>query len=161
PPMALFRPLSAQCRAFSTTPIRAGTKETLRGTHAAIPPYPYGTARWYKQSNTGLYGGVKIQFGNIVSEKNEIKTRRRWHPNVQRKKLFSVALNRFIRVKLTARALRTIDKVGGLDEYLLGDKPARVKELGMKGWLLRWRIMQTGAVQRRFRRERGELRIPT
>lgn len=50
--------------------------------------------------------------------------------------------------------LRTVDKVGGLDEYLLGEKPARLKELGMAGWKLRWRIMQSGMVQRRFNMQR-------
>ena len=40
--------------------------------------------------------------------------------------------------------LRTIDKCGGLDNYLLGNKAQRVKELGLKGWELRWRVMQSG-----------------
>ncbi len=52
------------------------------------------------------------------------------------------------------RALRTIDKEGGLDNYLLGEKPARIKELGMGGWLLRWRIMNTNHVRRRVEQER-------
>lgn len=65
-----------------------------------------------------------------------------------------MALNRFVRVKVLARVLRTIDKVGGLDEYLLGEKPARIKELGMGGWALRWRLMRTEAVKERFRLQR-------
>lgn len=56
--------------------------------------------------------------------------------------------------------LRTIDKVGGLDEYLLGEKPARIKELGMGGWLLRWRIMQTDTVKKRFAEQRKALGLP-
>ena len=40
--------------------------------------------------------------------------------------------------------LRTIDKCGGLDGYLLGNKAQRIKELGVKGWELRWRVMQSG-----------------
>ena len=50
--------------------------------------------------------------------------------------------------------LRTVDKCGGLDEYLLGEKAQRIKELGMGGWKLRWRIMQTEKVKERFRRQR-------
>ena len=50
-----------------------------------------------------------------------------------------------------------MDKVGGLDEYLLGEKPARIKELGMGGWLLRWRIMQTDVVRQRFAAERAQM----
>lgn len=63
-------------------------------------------------------------------------------------------------MKVQARVLRTIDKVGGLDEYLLGGKRARVKELGMGGWALRWRIWQTEMVTERFRRERERLGVP-
>ena len=53
--------------------------------------------------------------------------------------------------------MRTIDKVGGLDEYLLGEKTGRVKELGMEGWALRWRVMRTEKVRERFARERERL----
>jgi len=56
--------------------------------------------------------------------------------------------------------LRTVDKCGGLDEYLLGDKAARIKELGMGGWKLRWRIMQTETIKERFRLERQALGLP-
>ena len=65
-----------------------------------------------------------------------------------------MALNRFVRVKVLARVLRTIDKVGGLDEYLLGEKPGRIKDLGMGGWALRWRLMRTDAVKERYRLQR-------
>lgn len=61
---------------------------------------------------------------------------------------------------MQARVLRTIDKVGGLDEYLLGGKRARMKELGMGGWALRWRIWQTEMVTERFRKEREALGVP-
>ncbi len=63
-------------------------------------------------------------------------------------------MEKFVRVKVQARVLRTIDKVGGLDEYLLGDKAARIKELGMEGWAMRWRLIQTKSVQERFRQEK-------
>ena len=63
-------------------------------------------------------------------------------------------MGKFVRVKVQARVLRTIDKVGGLDEYLLGDKAARIKELGTAGWGMRWKLMQTKAVQERFRQEK-------
>lgn len=63
-------------------------------------------------------------------------------------------------MKVQARVLRTIDKVGGLDEYLLGGKKARVKELGMGGWALRWKIWQTEMVSERFKKERERLGVP-
>ena len=124
------------------------------------PPYPHGPAQHYKQRNTGLYGNAKIQYGNKVSERNEVKTRRVWRPNIHRKRLWSDALQKFIQLKVQARVLRTIDKVGGLDEYLLGEKSARIKELGVAGWALRWRIMQTKAVMERLGRRREEVGVP-
>jgi len=122
-----------------------------------VPPYPYGPSPIYKQSNFGLYGRQKIQFGNSVSEEHGVKNRRYWRPNVQRKRLWSESLQRFVRVRITTRVLRTVDKCGGLDEYLLGEKPQRIKELGMGGWKLRWRIMQTESIKERFRRQREAL----
>jgi large subunit ribosomal protein L28 len=149
-------------RTFSTTSSRTAKSHTARleAEHSSIPPYPYGPSQWYKQSNFGLYGGLAVRSGNMVSKKNEIKTRRTWRPNVQQKRLWSVALKKMIRVRVTSRVLRTIDKVGGLDEYLLGEKTARVRELGMGGWKLRWRVMQTEAVRERFRAEREKLGLP-
>jgi len=57
-------------------------------------------------------------FGNMRSH-SERKVRRNWKPNVQTKKFFSPLLNKSIRLRVTTRALRTIDKLGGIDEYLL------------------------------------------
>lgn len=123
---------------------------------ARIPPYPYGPARIYKQSDKGLYAGKRIQFGNKVSDHNN-KTRRVWKVNVLRQDIYSEALNKNIRLRVTQKALRTIDKCGGLDNYLLGNKTRRIKELGLTGWNLRWRIMQTPMVKERLRQE--EIRL--
>ncbi|CAM6123902.1 unnamed protein product [Calypogeia fissa] len=71
------------------------------------------------RANRGLYAGRHIQFGNKVSEDGGNKSRRTWKPNVQAKRIFSLALDHFIRINLTTHALRSIDKAGGLDEYLL------------------------------------------
>ena len=101
-----------------------------------------------------------MQFGNNVSEKTEIKTRRNWHPNVQRKTLYSAALDRRIKVRVSTRVLRTIDKVGGLDEYLLGDKTSRIRDLGMEGWKLRCMVMAQPEVQERMNRQRAIFGLP-
>ena len=67
---------------------------------------------------------------------------------------YSEALGAKIKTKLTMRVLKTIKKEGGLENYILKDKPARVKELGPGGWNLRWLLMQTRTVQERFNEER-------
>lgn len=76
------------------------------------------------------------------------------------KRLWSDGLGRFVQVKVRARVLRTIDKCGGLDEYLLGEKPGRVKELGVAGWGLRWLVSRTGKVRRRVEGQREALGLP-
>ncbi|KAL8646411.1 MAG: hypothetical protein Q9226_006867 [Calogaya cf. arnoldii] len=146
-------------RTFSTTTqaLARPSRSALRHRHRDIPTYPHGPSLIYQQSNFGLYGNVKPQFGNKVSEKNEIKTRRKWEPNIHDKRLWSVALGKYVQVRVQARVLRTIDKAGGLDEYLLGESPARIKELGMEGWKMRWRLLQDRGVKERLRRRRVEL----
>ncbi|EGD97954.1 50S ribosomal protein L24 [Trichophyton tonsurans CBS 112818] len=152
---ASFSNISLQAtRSFSTTlPIqRAATLP------AEIPPCPYGPRRTFKQADSGLYGGATIIFGNKISKgRNKGKTRRIWKPNVRKEKVYSKALDEEIELKVTHGVLRTINKVGGLDEYLLGDKPARIKELGMFGWKLRWRVMTSLAMKEKFALERQQL----
>ena len=126
-----------------------------------IPPYPYGRKHFFPQADSGLFGGSIIQSGNKISKgKNEGKTRRTWKPNICVEKLYSEALGKTLTIKVQHRVLRTIRKVGGLDQYLLGDKPARIKELGVFGWKLRWRVMMSRAMQRRYNEERKQLELP-
>ena len=125
-----------------------------------VPEYPYGPFRTYKQANQGLFGGAKIRFGNTVAEEHGRRSRTSWLPNRHVKRLWSPALNDFIRTRLTSQVLRTIDGLGGIDEYLLGAKAARIKKLGPAGWALRWKIIQTPAIQARFAREREALGLP-
>ncbi|CAG8555165.1 7954_t:CDS:1 [Paraglomus occultum] len=87
----------------------------------------------FKRAQRGLFGGKRIHYGNRVSE-NDNKTRRRWLPNVQKARVYSEAFGTFFKMKVTTAALRTIDKKGGLDQYLLNTKD---KELGMFGVRLR------------------------
>lgn len=167
---SLLRPLSRQAvscsrRTFSTSrtlPVSLQWQDNHPESLAdAVPPYPYGPTLWYKQSSKGLYGGQRVRFGNNVSDKFEVKTRRSWHPNVKTKRLYSKALNRHVQVRVTTKVLRTIDKLGGLDEYLLGEKEGRIKELGESGWWLRWAVMQTPVVKRKFAAQREALGLPS
>jgi large subunit ribosomal protein L28 len=72
----------------------------------------------FKRAQRGLFAGKHIQFGNNKPFSLK-KTRRVWLPNIQRKRLFSQILGKEIQLKVTTAALRTIDKKGGLDNYLL------------------------------------------
>lgn len=124
-----------------------------------IPDYPYGDHALFKQANKGLYGEQMVQFGNNVSRKTETKTRRKWTPNVLSKSLYSVALKKRIKLRVTSNVMKTIDREGGLDEYLLKDSVQRIKELGPTGWALRWTLMQKPSVIDRLRAEAAALGI--
>ena len=63
--------------------------------------------------------GKKPMYGNNVSHANN-RTRRRFLPNLQRASLLSDALGEAVRMRVTASAIRTIEKKGGLDAFLLG-----------------------------------------
>ena len=56
--------------------------------------------------------------GNNVSHANN-KTRRRFLPNIKSRRLFSETLGETVRLKIATSTLRTIEKRGGLDGYLL------------------------------------------
>lgn len=55
--------------------------------------------------------GTTIQTGNNVSHANN-RTRRRFLPNLQTKRVWIPEEKRWIRIKATARAFKTLDKKG-------------------------------------------------
>ncbi len=55
--------------------------------------------------------GKRTRTGNNVSHANN-KTRRRWEPNLQWKRIWVPDENRFVRMRVSARGLRTIQKLG-------------------------------------------------
>lgn len=55
--------------------------------------------------------GKRTRTGNNVSHANN-KTKRRWEPNLQWKRLWVPGENRFVRIRVSARGLRTIQKLG-------------------------------------------------
>ncbi|KAK9383999.1 mitochondrial 54S ribosomal protein bL28m [Kockiozyma suomiensis] len=116
-------------------------KHLATGRRIKYPPYPYGDATVFKRSNRGLFGGRFPQSGNIVTEKLENKIKRRWLPNIVVTSLYSDALKRSIRLHCATKVLKTIKKEGGLDNYLTKDKAARIKELGPRGWRLRYAVL--------------------
>ena len=63
--------------------------------------------------------GTGVMTGNNVSHAIN-KTRRRFLPNLQVARLMSEVLGEDVRLRLSTRALRTIEIKGGLDAFLLG-----------------------------------------
>ena len=56
--------------------------------------------------------------GNNVSHAHN-KTKRRFLPNLQYTSLLSDALGEMVRLRVTPKAIRTVEQKGGLDAFLL------------------------------------------
>ena len=69
--------------------------------------------------------GKGVQAGNNVSHAHN-KTRRRFLPNLQSKSLLSDALGKSIRFRVTTSAMRTVERHGGLDSYLIKTPDSRL-----------------------------------
>lgn len=69
--------------------------------------------------------GKTIQTGNNVSHAHN-KTRRRFLPNLQVTSVWSDALDKSVRLRLSAYALRLVEKKGGLDAYLLATRDTKL-----------------------------------
>ena len=76
--------------------------------------------------------GKTAQTGHKVSHSN-IKTKRRFLPNLINVTMISDALGRAVRLRVSANALRSVDHRGGLDAFLTkasdADLSPRVLEL--------------------------------
>jgi large subunit ribosomal protein L28 len=62
--------------------------------------------------------GKGVMPGHNVSHANN-KSPRKFLPNLQRTSMLSDALGQMVRMRLTTNAIRTIERNGGLDSYLL------------------------------------------
>lgn len=103
------------------------------------PKYAY-EPMFFKRQNRGLYAGLQRRASNLCSESGN-KTKTFHLPNIVKAKLWSETLNRAVSTRVSTTLLRTVTKEGGIDNYLLKDKPARVKTMGIKGWKLKYEIM--------------------
>ncbi|KAJ2001655.1 hypothetical protein GGI04_001740 [Coemansia thaxteri] len=102
------------------------------------------TTAFYRLHMDGLFGGVAVQHGNN-KPKSLHKTRRIWLPNIQKVTLYSAILDQKLKLRVTSRVLRTIDKKGGLDNYLLETKDKNIaSELGLE---LKQTLQKTLATQ--------------
>jgi large subunit ribosomal protein L28 len=67
--------------------------------------------------------GKGVLVGHKVSHSN-IKTKRRFLPNLLNVTMMSDSLGRSVRLRVSANALKTVDHRGGLDSFLLHAKDA-------------------------------------
>lgn len=79
--------------------------------------------------------GKAVMAGNNVSHANN-RTRRRFLPNLQQASFFSEILGQMIKMRISTRGIRTIEKKGGFDAYIqnttsskLPQEVARYKKL--------------------------------
>ncbi len=75
--------------------------------------------------------GRGVQTGNNVSHANN-KTRRRFLPNLHQVSLISEVLREKVRMKVTTTGLRTIEKRGGIDAFLLSTPNAKLEPVALK-----------------------------
>ena len=75
--------------------------------------------------------GKGVQTGNNVSHANN-KTRRRYLPNLQETSVLSDALGQIVRLRVASRTIKTIEKNGGIDAYLLSVSNTKLPEEALR-----------------------------
>jgi len=68
---------------------------------------------------------VKPMTGNNVSHAVN-KTKRRFFPNLQNTSFFSEILGKNIKLKVTSKGIKTVEKNGGIDKFLLNSKNSKL-----------------------------------
>ena len=107
------------------------------------------------RSRRGLYDGKDIRSGNNVSFSMKA-TKRTFKPNVFVKRVYSSVLDSMIQFHLTTSTLRSIDKAGGLDHYLLNNPTIVEGEgLAIKRKILRRLKNQQRLARKEEREEAG------
>lgn len=76
-------------------------------------------------TGTGPIVGHKVSHSNI-------KTKRRFLPNLMDVNLHSETLGQNFRLKIAMKALRTVDKLGGLDNFLAKAKDDVLSERALR-----------------------------
>ena len=75
--------------------------------------------------------GKGVMAGNNVSHAKN-RTKRKFLPNLNNVSLVSEALGRSFKFKISASALRTVDRKGGLDPFLLEAKETELSSSALK-----------------------------
>ena len=77
-----------------------------------------------------LTGKGYLSGNNVSHAKN--RTKRRFFPNLHSIKFISEKLDRSIQLKVATSTLRTIEKKGGLDEFLISTSNLKLSEKAKK-----------------------------
>jgi large subunit ribosomal protein L28 len=85
--------------------------------------------------------GKGVLSGNNVSHANN-KTRRRFLPNLQETSMLSDTLGSNVKMRLSTRGIRTVEKNGGIDAFLLGTPNSRLPEAAL---VVKRQIMKAAA----------------
>ena len=75
--------------------------------------------------------GKSVMTGNNVSHANN-KTKRRFLPNLQIVSLYSEKLSKKIKFKVAVSTLRTVEKTGGIDNFLINSNNQRLSPSAKK-----------------------------
>ena len=82
-------------------------------------------------SNKCELTGKKYLSGNNVSHAKN-RTKRRFLPNLQNISFLSDKLGKKVQLKVAASTIRTVEKKGGLDEYLINTSNTKLASAGLK-----------------------------
>jgi large subunit ribosomal protein L28 len=127
----LIRPVSSRSRITPLTAFRldAGSAKgyyiTSNAASAALCPSGL-LKRSEAMARRCELTGKGVLTGNNVSHANN-RTRRRFIPNLQQASMMSEALGKTISLRVCTSAIRTVEKTGGIDAFLL---KAKDKDLG-------------------------------
>lgn len=83
--------------------------------------------------------GKSVMSGNNVSHAMN-RTRRRFLPNLQQVSLLSEKLGRTLKFRISAKALRSVEHIGGIDAFLL-----KAKEVNLSSNARRYKKQITAA----------------
>ena len=75
--------------------------------------------------------GKGRQVGNNVSHANN-KTKRTFLPNLQNVTLLSEALDKSVKLRVSTHGLRSVEHVGGLDNWLVKTKAEKLSSRALK-----------------------------
>lgn len=70
--------------------------------------------------------GKKPMVGHNVSHANN-KTKRRFLPNLHETSVYSESLKQNVRIKVSTQGLRTLDKVGGIDAFVMSKAKTKLE----------------------------------